>query len=856
MRRPLFAATIVLVVTAWIRLAAGDYEGPPSVDAGSHYSEVYLTGRVCRKEDKKIWLESVIINQSIPYDYKIICELTDSGTELPLGRSVALSGTLAPFSRASNPGEFDAFVYYRSLGVGGRLRNPEVLGQSKEIWRVREALYQLKLCLKERLYRVYPEKDATVMSALLLGEKGETDQELKELYKRNGILHILSISSLHITIIGMSFYRLLRKMGLPVAPCAVAGGMVLVLYGTMTGFSVSACRAIGMYLIRMFGIVCGRTYDMLTSLGILAAVMTAANPCYLQNTGFLLSFSAVLGIGAVYPALVPREYPVRQKHYGECPVRLALGKFLRKLKYAALTSLSITLATLPVQLWFYYEVPVWSVVLNLFVLPLMKPMLITGFISMVPGFGAAGIVDRAILWWYEKLCGFFDKMPFGVWNPGRPALWKIVAYYCVLACVLALKRAREREDRGISRPGVWRIARSAAVLQGCLLAAAVLIVAVPQRPRNRVVFLDVGQGDCCLIQTKSGTNYLFDCGSSNRSSVGRYVLLPALKYYGIHTLDGVFLSHPDTDHMNGIMELLEFAGENHLAVRQLLLPAVSEGMREEEFGELLAVAEGMREEELGKLPVVLEGVWEEEFGEQPAVSEGVWEEGFGKLSAVSDGVWEEEFGEQPAVSEGVREEGFGEQPAVSEGVREEGFGEQPAVSDGVWEEEFGEQPAVSDGRVRVGWLAAGENWACGDVRFLCLHPWKDCSSMEGNAYSECVYADFGGFSLLLTGDVEGEGEQALLSELQGRDIRNITLLKVAHHGSRNSTSTEILAQLCPRVAVISCGQNNRYGHPHEELLGRLQEAGSYVFRTDRSGAITVEVDENIKIRGFLKSDRD
>ncbi len=736
MRRPLLAATIVLVATAWIRLAAGNYESPPSVETGTEKTELYLTGQVCRKEDKKIWLQSVIINHSIPCEYKIICELKDSGPELPLGSRAAVSGIFAPFPQAANPGEFDSFIYYRSLGAGGRLWDAEVLGQSKEFWRVREALYQLRLRLKERLYRVYPEKDASVMCALLLGEKGETDKELKELYKRNGILHILSISSLHITIIGMSFYRLLRKMGLPAAPCAVSGGTALVLYGMMTGFSVSACRAIGMYLIRMFGIVCGRTYDMLTSLGILAAVMTMANPCYLQNTGFLLSFSAVLGIGAVYPALVPREYPVRQKYYGECPVRLALRKLLHKLKNALLTSLSITLTTLPVQLWFYYEVPVWSVVLNLFVLPLMKPMLITGFVSMVPGFGTVGIVDQTILRWYEELCGFFDKMPIGTWNPGRPALWKIVAYYCVLACVLALKRARERQDRNNTRPGAWRAVRPAAMLQGCLLAAGVFVMVLPPKPRNRIVFLDVGQGDCCLIQTKSGANYLFDCGSSNRSGVGRYVLLPALKYYGIHTLDGIFLSHPDTDHMNGILELLEFAGENRLTVRQLLLPAVEEDMREEEFGELLAAAGSV---------------------------------------------------------------------------------------------------------VRVGWLAAGDSWECGDVCFLCLHPRRGWGGMEGNAYSECVYADFGGFTLLLTGDVEGEGEQALLSELQGRDIRDITLLKVAHHGSRNSTSVQLLAQLHPRAAVISCGNNNRYGHPHEELLERLEEVESRVFRTDRSGAIMIEV---------------
>ena len=775
MRRPLFAAAVAVVAVVWAGLAAGWYDDPPPERADKSNVEQnaswYVTGQVCRKEEDKIWLQSVIINDSIPYEEKLICELTDGGTDIslgsislgsiPMGSSVAVSGIFAPFSGAANPGEFDTAAYYRSLGVGGRLRKASVLRQSEECWKVREALYQAKLYLKERLYSVFPEREATVMCALLLGEKGDTDSGLKELYKRNGILHILSISSLHITIIGMSLYRLLRRAKLPIVPCAGAGAVVLVLYGMMTGFSVSACRAIGMYLIRMFGEICGRTYDMLTALGILAAGMTLANPYYLQNAGFLLSFSAVLGIGAVYPALVPKEYPVRPKFYGEKPLLLLLRKLLRKLKYAALANLSITLATLPVQLWFYYEVPVWGTVLNLLVLPLMKPALITGFLSLVPGLGGLGALDRLVLWWYEAACRFFDKMPLGVWNPGRPEVWQIVVYYGVLVCALTLPKV----VKGIAKlDGNGRISaftsmlvrvackgkdRAAVcwfigVLQGVVMAVAVLVLAIRSVAVDRVIFLDVGQGDCCLIQTKSGVNYLFDCGSSSRSRVGQYVLLPALKYYGIHRLDGIFLSHPDADHMNGILELLEFAEDNHLTVEQLILPAVEEAARVEEFGEILAAVENMHQSR--------------------------------------------------------------------------------------------------DSGVRVAWLGAGDSWDCGDVRFLCLNPRNGCSAVAENAYSECIYGDFGSFSLLLTGDVEGEGEKSLAAELQSREINSVTMLKAAHHGSRNSTSSEFLKQLHSQAVVISCGQNNRYGHPHEELLERLEEAGSYVFRTDEGGAVILWTD--------------
>lgn len=814
MKRPLFTAAVAVVAVVWAGLAAGWYDDPPPerTDTGNVKQSVseqsvpeselpgtsvpgdgtswYVTGQVCRKEEDKIWLQSVIINESNPYAEKLICELTDDSRDIslgsipkesiflgsiPMGSRVAVSGIFAPFSGATNPGEFDTAVYYNSLGAGGRLCQVRVLGRSEKYWRVREALYQFKLYLKKRLYSVFPEREATVMCALLLGEKGDTDRELKELYKRNGILHILSISSLHITIIGMSLYRLLRRTGLSVLPCALAGAAVLVLYGMMTGFSVSACRAIGMYLIRMFGKICGRTYDMLTALGILAAGMTLTNPYYLQNAGFLLSFASVLGIGAIYPALVPKEYPVRPKFYGENPALLLLRKMLRKLKYAALASLSITLATLPVQLWFYYEVPVWGVVINLLVLPLMKPMLITGFLCLVPGLGGLGTVDRLVLRWYEELCRFFDTNPFlniissGVWNPGRPEAWQIAVYYGVLTCILILPKTVRKITKSdktgeimvftsmpvravCKRTFLWHIVcaiaggmtdRAGKIVRGVslamVLAVAVLILAIRPAAQDRVIFLDVGQGDCCLVQTRSGVTYLFDCGSSSRSKVGQYVLLPALKYYGIHKLDGIFLSHPDADHMNGILELLELSENNHLTVEQLILPAVDEDAREEEFSEILEAVDSMHQ------------------------SRG--------------------------------------------------------------------------GGVRVAWLGAGDSWECRDARFFCLNPQKGCSAVGENAYSECIYGDFGSFSLLLTGDAEGEGEKALLAELQSREIGSVTLLKTAHHGSRNSTSQELLAQLHPQAAVISCGKNNRYGHPHEELLERLEQVGSHVFRTDHGGAV-------------------
>lgn len=166
---------------------------------------------------------------------------------------------------------------------------------------MREKLFAFRRRLHDRLAKVFPEKEASVMQTLLLGEKEEMDAEVKALYQRNGIAHILSISGLHITLLGMGCYRLLKRLGAPVRVAAAGGAMTLLLYGMMVGMSVSASRAIGMYLLQMLGIFVGRTYDMLTGVGLLAALLVLQQPERLGDVSFLMSFGAVLGICLLTP---------------------------------------------------------------------------------------------------------------------------------------------------------------------------------------------------------------------------------------------------------------------------------------------------------------------------------------------------------------------------------------------------------------------------------------------------------------------------------------------------------------------------------------------------------------------------
>ena len=136
-----------------------------------------------------------------------------------------------------------------------------------------------------------------------------------------------------------------------------------------------------------------------------------------------------------------------------------------------------------------------------------------------------------------------------------------------------------------------------------------------------------------------------------------------------------------------------------------------------------------------------------------------------------------------------------------------------------------------------------------NLEIVCIHPEMGYHCDSANAYSTVLSIVNNSNSILLTGDLEKDGETSVIETLnQYEDMfpKSYTLLKVAHHGSKNSTSNEFLDRIKPDTAVISCGKNNRYRHPHDELLNRLKKINTTIFRTDLDGAVILPLDNPIK----------
>ncbi len=493
--------------------------------------------------------------------YGDVLAYTDRGEARPApGMRVRVTGKLEMFDRPGNRGEFDLGAYYHGLGLEGRFYGDslEIVDSRSFLWL--ETIRRLKAHAAGILGKICTEKDRGIFRAMVLGDKTELSGEIRSLYQRNGIAHILAVSGLHISMIGMGTFSLLRRAGLGPVMAGTGGAAVTVGYGLLAGgagLSASVIRAVMMAVLQMAALCVGRTYDMMTAVCISAVALLLQSPTLLFQAGFQLSFGAVLALGAAEP--VVEQW-------------LKAGSGLQKAMTAAVV---IQLATCPLVMYHYFEYPVYGICLNLVVIPLMSWVLLSGILGTVLGtvdirLGMVAVgTGHYILEFYQWLCEKAQKLPGAVFVTGRPGLWQTGLYgaaWILFLSAAAASAKREREEEGQGTGRGWRRGLFLAVFAAGTLG--LLMVRFPEKGME-VTFLDVGQGDGICIRTGE-TVILVDGGSLDRKNLGDQVLEPFLKSRGITRVDYAVVSHGDQDHVSGLKELLE--GNTGIRISHVILP--------------------------------------------------------------------------------------------------------------------------------------------------------------------------------------------------------------------------------------------------------------------------------------------
>lgn len=667
----------------------------------------------------------------------------DSGYKI--GNVIKVYGKAKPFEHPGNPGQFNAYSYYRGKGYAYQIQASRIVIIDRKVDYYADFIHQISLRISDSFYKTMSEKDAGMMSAIILGTRTHIDHNDKELYQDNGLMHLLAVSALHVSMIAAIILWIIGKMPVSYIKGRLIVIVFLCMYGSIAGFGVSCMRAIIMIICSIIANMTGRTYDNISALSLSGIIILLYNPTALFNADYQLSFAAVIAINI--SSAVLKRINISSK---------VLSMFVNSLG----VSIGICVCTMPIILMNYYDLPLYSSLLNLLILPLMPVMFVSGFCSGVLG-GVSGLIEcmlnentacNTLAGWLadyvmeilfdisEFLAGIvhyildfqrfvmnisIDSL-YQIRLTGCPGPANIIVYYVILAGLIIILYILKSN----CTKALWIV--------GGIVILCIIISYQPDSGELKITALDVGQGDGIYIEYPDNTTMFIDGGSSDVSSLGKYRIQPFLYYKGRRSIDIWLITHGDNDHYSGFLEILDMIEQGKLSIGEVWLADVSNP------------GDGyiMIEERLNSLGIP------------------------------------------------------------------------------------------------IAKLAYGCNVNIGECRISCLNPLAGMKSKGENEYSVVLLCRYKSFSALLTGDLEGAGEELVyeyFSRIKQSDksFHGITLLKVPHHGSANSLSEEFVGLLNPWISIISYGKGNRYGHPAESTIEKLEAVNSRIYDTVKSGAVTV-----------------
>lgn len=626
-----------------------------------------------------------------------------------VGDCVGFQGELALLAGQTYPGGYDEGLYLETKGFSYKLY-PEQMWKTGKAVSFSSKMAEGRAKVHTVLDEMLPMEESGILKAMLTGDRSDLPKESYELYTRAGVVHVLCISGLHMSCLALYVSVFMEKiLKCSKRSSAVVTMLVALGFLAFTGATPSAVRAVTMICVVMTGRVLFRLHDRRNEIAIAAFLILLIQPLYLFHIGFQLSFITVIGL------CLAAERMEQKRKKDRTP--------LDWVKESIFFSFYASLWSYPLVAYHFYAISTVGILANLVILPLSGLLLGFGILSAVLGlfYLPAGIFAAGsayvILQIYEITCTVLLKLPFSYLLVGQPTQLTVLLCYGLLLFYL----------KWGERKGSWK-----AAMVFCVALLCTVFENTWFRKENTVAFLDVGQGDAAVISTYDEKTYLVDGGGQYGKALGENtgatVLLPYLEYLGVSKLDGIFLSHPDTDHMTGILEVLE------------------------------------------EIP-----------------TEGLY------------------FSAYP-------------------------FAET--------EELILLKETVAQKRVPLYTIKAGDGSA--DGAWECLYPFAETAFLDGddNHGSAVLRYTYGGTTVLFTGDIANTDEAILLGE---KSNLSADVLKVSHHGSNHSSSEAFLTVVDAEEAVISCGENNIYRHPHADTLMRLEEADTKVYRTDLEGSILLTI---------------
>jgi competence protein ComEC len=491
------------------------------------------------------------IDSWIPLRGKLSLKLDEPNTTLQYNDRMQIWGHLTRPERRRNPGGVDWRTLYRRAGIVARLHPQsssdfEIIGTAGKSPVLTGVAYPLRRQILEQIRRWFPERSQALISALLVGERERLDPDFTEATRRSGIAHLLVISGFHVGIIAlflMGFFALLR---LPFPLRIILTLVGIILFAMIAEWRPPVLRATIMALIIGCSYLFRRRWDTWNTLAAAAFLILMFRPGDLNDPGFQLSFAAVASIFLFYPGF--HRLLMRFRFVHRLRRIPTIGSWLYD---GLLVAVCAQIGTLPIIAAQFGRVPtlalpavVLGAPLIVLIMPLSLIVIAIGFLGIPQAAWLAASVDQMVTL-FEKLTTHVSAFSFASLKIGTPNYVVIVALFLSIYLSWHFKNYWAR----------WGLAASLVLL---INASVWSSIASKHSAAMEVTYLDVNQGSAALIRFGDGRSLLIDGGPVNPMwDAGERVIIPCLDAYGIDTLDAVIVSHDDSDHIGGLISVME-----------------------------------------------------------------------------------------------------------------------------------------------------------------------------------------------------------------------------------------------------------------------------------------------------------
>lgn len=673
-------------------------------------------------------------------------------------------------------------------------------------------LYKLKRQASRDLEKLYPEEHSAFLKSLFLGEKSALSKEEKGLYQEAGIAHILAVSGLHLSLVGGTCFVLLRLLGMELSYASILSSFFVLSFALFTDSSGSTLRAMLMFFVYFFGKNLGRGQDRISSLSLSLLLLLFLQPLFLYSVGFQCSFYSLflllllsLRDGKERRKAISKKWEraKRKKRFTEL-----LRLLPKKIKEGGKELFLFYLGLFPLFSFLQSSLPLYAPLLNLLLLPLLPFIFLLGILSILFShlpplfFPLVKLLSQSLsflLSLFHSLICFSLQLPLSSLLLGKlslPALFLYLFLFYILflfplQSVVKKRRQMQKKEKekqiNLSSPcislfAIKKICHFKNILS--LLFLCTIPLFLPSPPKDlEITALYVGQGDGFLIR-KGNFIMTIDNGSSSDKNFPENTLLPYCKAKRIHKIRYALITHSDIDHTSGIQSILEERSTEN----------TRSDINKLQIENLI-------------LPVQARDDHRYDLLKRLAGRHGArllyWKNG-------------------NSIVYGNKNHSVSDTTPPSDTLPPSGT-------------------APSSDILPPSDTAPSEKSAFLSLR--CYYPLTDAPMEEANAHSLGCVLQYGNFSMVFTGDMPEEAEKEMLSTIKKEgQSPSVDIVKLAHHGSKTSSSPIFLSETKGKFALFSYGKNNRYGHPHQITLEKCSYFQLIPLETAKLGEIQIKTD--------------